>query len=940
MTFPIRNQLYTPKQRFIWTLFSMLSLIFLAHPLWGAVVPKDIPPLADWNSPTAKTLKESLADRPVLEALTTLANEIANHCEQWSGHLNNLNPDSDNLSLLLEPITTEQLAIRSLFETFQYLNSLLPEEQKAGATPALTKVRNSLGPLSAVLQSKQMTRAADELRENVSSLNLPFWDVRSESKTLDWGESVKDDSKPAQEETAQSANKDDKLAALKSRMPQGKSKAAPVSEKQTLQSLSKTIIDSFHSGNTGQAVQAVPALVDMIKKEPQLLGDSTNWGMSENEFGPPLNTPARKSLAYVLRRLLSQTSSQSAPLVATAYALFSTEDIVPETMRFFIADIKRKQEEEERNKAKTVEDVAEVAKPEPQPEQSPKKKPKGLGDIDLTGFKEQRKQGGNVSSASSGDTSSAKTTEMATDQPLKLEDWAIWFDSIPLEKGYVADPRIHYVMREYFLFGLTHPEKQPEIISTLGRLKGNANFVFPALTNPEQAGFALAVLSSMGNADSAVKVAKMLEEGQLATTLRSDALVLLGKIGDERVSRIVLKQLANPYLQDSAKQALLQMGQQGEEAVLAAFNAKRPEITLIVLDILRETGTQKSLGRIAGQIMLYTKAISPDEVATSEEKNPFVVETPIRNEVIRRGIEAGTRIIARLTKTEPLVFESGPENPAKQQAGKETLSPESLPNMQKSGSGLPSISPEMLKNMQQGGLPNISPEIRSRLQQSGIPLELIQRIEKEGSNAIPPELRQRIPKEIMSQITGGSAPIAEKVVVAVDPGLEEDLFKWIVALAESAIGLYSEMTQGISGLNTYEAGRQAGEKMQPYSWADRYYTPAFTQVEDICLSVMSADRLKACKVYSGKVLKAMQAVETRYNRLQENKPVFDGFQEGLLGVTPKDVVNEKPSSTGSSKPKESKESKEAKESKESKEKTEKKSKTDSIRFTPTTEKKK
>ncbi|MGL6225950.1 MAG: HEAT repeat domain-containing protein [Thermoguttaceae bacterium] len=919
MTFDIYSQ-YTQKHRCIWTLFSMLSLMLLAHPLLGAVVPKNVPPLTDWNSSTAKTLQESLADRPVLEALTTLANEIANRCEQLSGHLNKLNPDSANLPLLLEPITSEQSAIRSLFETFQYLNSLLPEEQKAGATPALTKVRNSLGPLSAVLQSKQMIRAAEELRENLNSLNQPFWDVRSESKTLVWGEPVNENSEPAQEEPAQSSGKDDKLAAIKNKLNQGKTKEVPFPEKQTLQSLSKTIIDTYHSGNTSQAVQVVPALLDIIRKEPQLLGDSQNGGFQESELGRPLDSLKRKSLAYVLRRLLSQASSQSAPLVATAYALFSAEDIVPETMRFFIAEFKRKQEEEERNKAKAAEEVVEVEKPEPkpEPEPTPKKTAKGLGNIDFKGLMEQRSKEGSASSASSENTSSGKTAETATDQPLKLEDWAIWFDSIPLLKGYVADPRIHYLMREYFLFGLTHPEKQPEIISTLGRLKGNVDFVFPALTNPEQAGFAFAVLSNMGNADSAVKVAQMLEEGQLATTLRADALLLLGKIGDERVARSVLKQLANPYLQDSAKQALLQMGEQGEEAVLAAFNAKRPAITLIALDILRETGTQKSLGRIAGQIMMYAKAISPDEVATSEEKNPFVVEMPIRNEVIRQGIEAGTKIIARLTKTEPLDFEESSESSEKQKAGQGTLSPGMSQNMTKSGSGLP----------------NIPPEIRSLLQQKGIPLELIQRIEKEGVKAIPPALRQQIPKEMMSQIMGGTFSTEEKVVVEVDPGLEEDLFKWIVALSESAIRLYSEMTQGITGLNTYEAGRDAGEKMQPYSWADQYYTPAFTQVEDICLSVMSPDRLKVCKTYSGKVLKAMKELEKRYNRLQENKPVFDGFQEGLTGGVSENTVKEKSVATGSSKPKESKESK------ESKEKAEKKSKTDSIRFTPTTEKKK
>ncbi len=113
-----------------------------------------------------------------------------------------------------------------------------------------------------------------------------------------------------------------------------------------------------------------------------------------------------------------------------------------------------------------------------------------------------------------------------------------------------------------------------------------------------------------------------------------------------------------------------------------------------------------------------------------------------------------------------------------------------------------------------------------------------------------------------------------------DPLAANASLKWILAISETAILQYEEMTSILSGVVSSESGKKKGKEYQNYMWVKNCFDAAMLQAETECLPNLETSKKRAGASYLENITSKYKRVENELKRIQKDKKTYDGFQEG------------------------------------------------------------
>lgn len=748
-----------------------------------------IPLLERLNEPFAVSLRDHLSKLSPVNAANYVAEEITKTVDEFSRAVNVLKPTAQDYEKNFPALVDTQLKLRTLLETAHYLSSRLPETQQADwKFKFQSQASMKLNQLGATLRNQNMQRASREISNALANFFEPYQDIE---ETLA--------AEVASNAPAKGRGPSDPSEYHDSTFEVYEPSYGPSSSGGSgLQNACKNFFSSYQPQSV-DAKKMDSVLTSLTRSaRQQLLGypraGSSGYGGYEEGYDPYASSyasPNRRSsttgrgsgLQLEEEEDTGGTVSRSSTISVTtrksvAYGLKQMLRIVPDAQFG----------------SKIAAAYCALAEEDFVPE--------------IARFFE--KWGGKL-----------------TDKDLEF------LTSLSIEKDYAQDPRVQYIMSKAVFAMKPENSKDPKILDVFTPATGVGRFMVQGLNVGSSGGdqtrternMTLHILFSAGDADSALEVVRFLEDPQTSTGYKKAAIDILGQCGDERVAIPIIRTLRDPELQSHAQAALIRIGSPVEERVLTAFNARNPEIDHLVLDIVKQIGSWKSVSKLSAQQILYMEAKSSEQQDSTQEsgKKQLILEPDEQSELIRKTLETGTTIVARMLGTK-------------------------APNLaQKSASrsGYPSGEalgmPDYDSSFEAGRGPDSLYGQRNKKDDGTSPRTLV------GAMETPP----------------GNAPVA-----------------WANALSYSAGANFDKMMRIIAKCQNFDTAKKAGAEMRAYSWVENYYNLAAGQINRDCLPTMETAAAKSIEASLTSISNKYKRYSQAKTRLGRSASMRDGFKQG------------------------------------------------------------
>ena len=802
--------------------------------LKSGTIPDSIPPLDRWvDDPFAVSMKNYISGKTPNAACDLLVEELIQAAGELTELVKTIQPNYSSYSERMFPFAKAQWKVRVLMETLQFLATQLPRDQQAAwKTAAQNRFAPALTAAGIALGSNAMMSAAQE----IASLGLDFHSPYVDLEEL-FATTVEELAPPrpasgspnsmggvSMGPMSMSMPAPMPMGPMGSMMPGGSTSTASG----PLLNACKAFLGGYKPGPVDDTVMEPLVTTLMIQGRTQLQGyvppRGSGGGGMYGGSGPP---------GYGSSSMMPPMMPP--PTMPPPMGMPSTTGAQPSPQRTGGLNLSG----------------STVPRTGPPPESLDDSVRKSIVFALKQMLRDEKTRiGGKIAAAYCAFATEDYVPEIAlflerSGSHLRERDLDILV-SLPIEADYAKDPRVGFLMARTLFTINPGPASQNQVTDAFLQVSGAAPFLVHGLDQPRSRDMSLIILHKVGDGDSAVPVAKLLGDRSIGTEYRISLLEILGETGDQRVGPAIIRCLPDPALRESAKDALVRIGTPAEAAVATIFNAKKAELDLIAVEILSQIGSWKSLSKLGAQLALYGEAKTPAQAQRMEEEPKLILESAEQNELLQKTIEAGTRIIARMTESDPpnLGQMNAPRGtPGGGIAGPGMIGP-GMPGSGMSGSGMMPMPSG--PGMMGPGMPGSYPGSSSRVLDGKSPRTLATK------GDMPP----------------GSAPV-----------------NWMRGLAVAGSIKLEEATRILSRVSSYDTGRRAGEEMRSLSWVVDYLQIAGAQVKNQCLSLVDADAKRAMESSLGRIENRYNRHKQELNRIAKTNNPRQGFEYGFTPRT-------------------------------------------------------
>ena len=754
-------------------------------------LPKDIPPLDNWKDPVSAATKDLIAAKSPEEAANYIVDELLKAVAETEKIVNSIaKPDFKTFQTVDSQLANAQLKVRHLANTAMFLANLMPPDaQIAWKATTSAKISQPLNRLSSVFLSKGMLKAAEEMGRTYSDFAKPYFDTDAELKKLIEENAPK----------KSSSSSSDSYDSSDSYYSQGQDSYSSSGSGVAFEKQCTNFLAAYTPGNINET-KLDSILTQLVVGAQKNFLNYTSANTGSGYYGSS-DYSSSSSSSY------SSTSSQRNTSGGLDFGDTPTTsgggrvEIIDDTVRKCITA--------------ALKDIVVSSKPDSKIIQK--------AAIAYSAFEM--------------DDMVPEISIYLEKAPISTKEVDI-FKALPLDPKYSTDPRVQFLMvRGTIQVYQKNVQLEKAIIDAFSRTNGAAKFVVEMLSGSQTVQkLGITILFEIGDGDSAIEAAKLLKvkpDPSSTVDYRPAVIQLLGQIGDQRTAPIILRHLIDPKLQIRAQESLVRMGTPAEAAVISAFNAKMYDIDIIALDILGQIGSWRSLQKISEQLVLYTEARSSEELANSsaEEKPKLQFNLKQRNELTKKSIENGSKIVARMLGLAEPVFEK-----KKTQTGYGIGSGYD-------DSGYSNSTPS---DYSSGDYSTDYYGSSSSSSAKKVDLKAPRTLAKMGDNSNP-----------------GSAPI-----------------NWVKALQISGVAKLDEFARILGRVTNYENGLKSGEDAQEYQWLDIYYKTSVNLAGQL-MSIMSSEDKKAAQTAVNRVVDRFSKVSTEWKRIQRSSKALDGYNEGV-----------------------------------------------------------